>query len=59
MSEERYSPDARFCKPPPRGYCEHHYCRCMRAAELAAQDLLPEAIDVHYQNVRCRLLNAD
>ena len=28
---------------------DHHYCRCMRAAELAAQDRLGEAVDVHYR----------
>lgn len=35
--------------------CEHHFCRCMRAAELAAMDRLQDAIAVHEQTVTCRL----
>jgi hypothetical protein len=45
--------------------CTHNYCRCMRAAELAAMadrernpfragQMLKEAIDVHDQEVPCR-----
>lgn len=41
--------------------CEHHACRCARAAELAAMAdstgnaaLLAEAVKVHSQRVRCR-----
>lgn len=34
--------------------CDHHPCRCLRAAELAGMGLLREAIDVHHQQVRCR-----
>jgi len=34
--------------------CRHHACQCARAAELAAMGLLPEAIDVHYEEVECR-----
>lgn len=42
--------------------CEHHYCRCMRAAELAAMSdrtrrgsLMVEAVHVHSQQVQCRM----
>jgi hypothetical protein len=35
-------------------HCEHYICRCARAAELAAMGLLPEAIRVHQERVRCR-----
>lgn len=35
-------------------YCEHHTCRCARAAELAAMGQLHEAIEVHFARVRCR-----
>lgn len=34
--------------------CEHYACRCARAAELAAQGLTVEAIEVHSQRVHCR-----
>lgn len=34
--------------------CQHHECRCARAAELVAMGLLREAIDVHDQEVQCR-----
>lgn len=34
--------------------CKHHYCRCMRANELAQMDMLQEAMQVHNQEVRCR-----
>lgn len=34
--------------------CEHHDCRCLRAAELAAMGLTVEAIKAHSQQVRCR-----
>jgi hypothetical protein len=43
--------------------CEHYACRCARAAELAEMydrtgdgRLLREAIGVHEQRVRCRLV---
>lgn len=46
---------------PPRRLCEHHQCRCARAAELVAladssgrDSYLLEAIAVHDQWVRCR-----
>ena len=42
--------------------CTHHYCRCVRAHELAQQaeatgrtDYLRQAIAVHHQEVTCRL----
>jgi hypothetical protein len=42
--------------------CEHYVCRCARAAELAEMydrtgdgRLLREAVDVHEQQVECRL----
>jgi hypothetical protein len=35
--------------------CEHHVCRCARAAELTAMGLLPDAIRVHQERVRSRL----
>jgi len=43
--------------------CEHHYCRCMRAAELMVMSEMPgpgngslagDAMAVHGQKVRCR-----
>jgi len=34
--------------------CEHHACRCRRAAELAAMDRLQDAILCHYERVPCR-----
>ena len=34
--------------------CVHHYCRCVRARELAAMGMIEEAIRVHDQRVRCR-----
>ena len=45
---------------PPTDYpatvrCEHHVCRCARAAELGAMDMTPEAIAVHEQIVTCRM----
>lgn len=36
--------------------CQHHYCRCMRAAELAAMGMTIEAIEVHNQDVECRVI---
>jgi len=35
--------------------CEHHYCRCIRANELAEMGCLVEALNVHWEKVRCRL----
>lgn len=37
--------------------CRHHYCLCMRAAELAAMGRLPDAVKVHTDGlpVRCRM----
>lgn len=42
--------------------CTHHACRCARAAELAEisdrtgkAHFLAEALDVHFQEVDCRL----
>lgn len=34
--------------------CEHHECRCARAAELAAMGLTLEAVRVHGEQVTCR-----
>jgi hypothetical protein len=43
--------------------CEHHFCRCLRAEELARMsdrfrrlDLLVAAVEVHTQKVHCRLV---
>ncbi len=38
-------------------YCNHYFCRCLRASELLAMEMLPEAIEVHYKQVRCRQVN--
>jgi hypothetical protein len=38
--------------------CEHYECRCARAAELAAMGLTAEAIQVHFERVRCRKVAA-
>ncbi len=35
-------------------HCEHHDCRCARAAELAAMGMTAEAVEVHYRRVPCR-----
>ena len=35
--------------------CEHHECRCARAAELAAMGLTAEAVEAHQRTVRCRV----
>jgi len=35
-------------------YCRHYFCRCLRASELLAMEMLQEAIEVHYKQVRCR-----
>lgn len=55
-------PSGRVGEPGPRGnpfeapaLCEHYYCRCMLAAELAAMDMLEAAIEVHFKRVRCRV----
>lgn len=34
--------------------CEHHACRCRRAAELAAMGRTLDAIRCHYEQVPCR-----
>lgn len=39
----------------PKVLCEHYYCRCMMAAELAAMDMLEAAIEVHSKRVPCRV----
>lgn len=39
----------------PDQYCTHYACRCARAAELAAMGRTFEAVQVHDQEVRCRL----
>lgn len=39
----------------PTRRCEHYYCRCMMAAELAAMDMLDAAIEVHFKRVPCRV----
>ncbi len=39
----------------PKIRCEHYYCRCMLAAELASMDMLEAAIQVHFERVRCRI----
>ena len=39
----------------PKIRCEHYYCRCMMAAELAAMDMLDAAIEVHSKRVPCRV----
>lgn len=38
------------------GHCRHHDCQCIRAAELASQDQLLEAIEIHQQDLKvpCR-----
>jgi hypothetical protein len=38
----------------PRRICTHHFCRCMRANELAYMGMLLQAIQVHRQRVWCR-----
>jgi hypothetical protein len=35
--------------------CDHYFCRCMMAEELASMDMLEAAIEVHYKEVPCRL----
>lgn len=47
---------------PPVQLCEHHYCRCRRAAELAALcdrtgqvRYLVAAVQAHEERVPCRL----
>jgi hypothetical protein len=43
------------CEYPSRVIaCEHHYCRCMRANELAEMGLLVASIAVHWELVPCR-----
>lgn len=49
--------------PAPR-LCTHHYCRCIRAAELATiadrtgnNRYLADALEAHSQTVACRLLH--
>ena len=44
--------------------CTHHYCRCIRAAELASMAehrnddrLLIDAIAAHQQEVECRMVS--
>jgi len=39
--------------------CEHYYCRCMMAAELAAMDMLEAAIEVHFKKVPCRIAKSE
>jgi hypothetical protein len=39
----------------PKRMCEHYYCRCMMAAQLAAMDMLDAAIEVHFKQVPCRV----
>jgi len=36
--------------------CTHYSCRCARAAELAAMGLTLEAVQIHNQDVRCRMV---
>jgi len=55
MREHTSSTDHRQPLPPMR-LCDHHSCRCARAAELAAQGRTLEAIAVHEALVRCREL---
>jgi hypothetical protein len=40
---------------PAAVQCQHHVCRCARAAELAAMGMTPEAIAVHERTVTCRM----
>lgn len=40
---------------PAKAQCQHHVCRCARAAELAAMGMTPEAVAVHEQAVTCRV----
>ncbi len=35
-------------------YCNHYFCRCLRASEYLAMNMLQDAIEVHYKQVRCR-----
>src|SRR5271167_2038380 len=35
--------------------CPHHTCRCARAVELAAMGRKLEAIQIHHEEVRCRM----
>ena len=53
QSKLKPQPQKRVETPLPKP-CNHHYCRCMRAAELAAMGLILEAIQVHYGPVACR-----
>jgi len=43
-----------WVEPPLPTPCRHHYCQCLRAAELAAMGLTYDAIQVHYGPVGCR-----
>jgi hypothetical protein len=36
--------------------CEHHFCRCMRAEELAGMGRTLDALRVHRERVTCRLI---
>ena len=38
----------------PVKYCRHYFCRCLRASELLAMNMLQEAIEIHYKQVKCR-----
>ena len=55
-SSESPSPKT-FTEPVflPRRRCEHYWCRCMMAAELAQMDMLDAAIEVHFKQVPCRV----
>ncbi len=54
FSEVAASPGLRLDAGYYLNTCEHHFCRCMRANELAEMGRLIEAIEVHNQRVTCR-----
>lgn len=54
FSEVAASPGMRLDAGYYLNTCEHHFCRSMRANELAEMGRLIEAIEVHNQRVTCR-----